>query len=558
MEASSLRLINRTDPSASLNTHIPAPLWVPDNYMDHCVVCEKPFTFTHRRHHCRGCGQLYCSKCTSYRHPLTELGYGRTTSKSQRVCKYCYERFTFINQIEVFPAFIRIKIADYLPPESICQLESVNHEWYRVLTSEEADRLLWLKFIQMDDSTLSSQTHLSPKTSNDSQEKSLYGRPCMNLYLRQCVMHQNGISRLISFIRWPDKIVREESAKMLLQSVVEQKNQDKLCEINGIQILVQLLISLTESVLSSTSSLIPPSHLKLAELITGILMNGVQKVEANQIAVRTAGGITTLLRYITSSPASDSRYNKLRLYCTGTLCNITNFVNENCIEIGQVGGISVITSLLYTSNNNNSEKLSNYAAALLGNLLRKTPENQDHFRQCGGISILVKQLSITDIKHINYIIALRNSLFMNMSNQRELRKVGGIPILLKLVQNNDNKVSEAAVTSLLYCTHEETSCRDEVYHNGGIDIIISNMLNGSDVFCENAWGVLMNITNGGGRILSPVSTPVPKDKTSDTNMLIEILIKKIKSYCMVSPSEKTLEYMFTFVHNILSDSISYL
>ena len=36
--------------------------WMKDEGMDGCVSCGVKFSFSERRHHCRNCGQLFCSK----------------------------------------------------------------------------------------------------------------------------------------------------------------------------------------------------------------------------------------------------------------------------------------------------------------------------------------------------------------------------------------------------------------------------------------------------------------------------------------------------------------
>ncbi|XP_039285147.1 zinc finger FYVE domain-containing protein 21 isoform X2 [Nilaparvata lugens] len=39
------------------------PQWTPDKEATHCTKCSTKFGFTTRRHHCRRCGQIYCSSC---------------------------------------------------------------------------------------------------------------------------------------------------------------------------------------------------------------------------------------------------------------------------------------------------------------------------------------------------------------------------------------------------------------------------------------------------------------------------------------------------------------
>ncbi|EPS42164.1 hypothetical protein H072_3809 [Dactylellina haptotyla CBS 200.50] len=39
--------------------------WMKDENCKECFICQKPFTTFRRKHHCRTCGQIFCSKCTT-------------------------------------------------------------------------------------------------------------------------------------------------------------------------------------------------------------------------------------------------------------------------------------------------------------------------------------------------------------------------------------------------------------------------------------------------------------------------------------------------------------
>lgn len=43
------------------------PWWMPDETSSKCCICETPFTFLTRRHHCRRCGRLVCATCSPHR-----------------------------------------------------------------------------------------------------------------------------------------------------------------------------------------------------------------------------------------------------------------------------------------------------------------------------------------------------------------------------------------------------------------------------------------------------------------------------------------------------------
>ncbi|KAF0988316.1 hypothetical protein HZS_2326, partial [Henneguya salminicola] len=55
-----------------------------------CTNCESIFNTFNRKHHCRECGQVFCSKCSSNNIPLPHF----FTSKPVRVCDNCHKKIT--------------------------------------------------------------------------------------------------------------------------------------------------------------------------------------------------------------------------------------------------------------------------------------------------------------------------------------------------------------------------------------------------------------------------------------------------------------------------------
>ncbi|KAM6220611.1 lateral signaling target protein 2 homolog isoform 2-T2 [Rhynchocyon petersi] len=62
------------------------PEWVPDEACGLCTTCKAPFTVIRRKHHCRSCGKIFCSRCSSHSAPLPRYGQ----MKPVRVCTHCY------------------------------------------------------------------------------------------------------------------------------------------------------------------------------------------------------------------------------------------------------------------------------------------------------------------------------------------------------------------------------------------------------------------------------------------------------------------------------------
>lgn len=61
-------------------------IWVPDDRARECADCKQRFTQFRRKHHCRACGQVFCSDCTKQRICLPQFGY----TNPERVCENCF------------------------------------------------------------------------------------------------------------------------------------------------------------------------------------------------------------------------------------------------------------------------------------------------------------------------------------------------------------------------------------------------------------------------------------------------------------------------------------
>ncbi|XP_060523655.1 WD repeat and FYVE domain-containing protein 3 [Cylas formicarius] len=60
--------------------------WLKDEGAEGCANCNVRFTLYERRHHCRNCGQVFCSRCSRFESEISRL----RILKPVRVCQACY------------------------------------------------------------------------------------------------------------------------------------------------------------------------------------------------------------------------------------------------------------------------------------------------------------------------------------------------------------------------------------------------------------------------------------------------------------------------------------
>eukprot|EP00211_Chloroparvula_japonica_P001982 CAMPEP_0119139972 /NCGR_PEP_ID=MMETSP1310-20130426/28450_1 /TAXON_ID=464262 /ORGANISM="Genus nov. species nov., Strain RCC2339" /LENGTH=486 /DNA_ID=CAMNT_0007131299 /DNA_START=163 /DNA_END=1623 /DNA_ORIENTATION=+ len=67
--------------------------WVSDKDVNECMDCRRPFTTKRRKHHCRYCGNIFCSKCSAKKIKLPKVDWKRP----ERVCNACFTTILEIN-----------------------------------------------------------------------------------------------------------------------------------------------------------------------------------------------------------------------------------------------------------------------------------------------------------------------------------------------------------------------------------------------------------------------------------------------------------------------------
>lgn len=69
----------------------PKERWVRDNEQSKCLCCNKEFiALLRRKHHCRFCGNIFCSDCSN--HYLNGNYLGMKNEKYVRHCELCHKK----------------------------------------------------------------------------------------------------------------------------------------------------------------------------------------------------------------------------------------------------------------------------------------------------------------------------------------------------------------------------------------------------------------------------------------------------------------------------------
>ncbi|KAK3025142.1 hypothetical protein RJ639_043924 [Escallonia herrerae] len=82
-------------PWRSEPANVSRDFWMPDQSCRVCYECDSQFTLFNRKHHCRLCGLVFCSKCTAnwVPAPSSEQETPREEWDKIRACSYCFKQW---------------------------------------------------------------------------------------------------------------------------------------------------------------------------------------------------------------------------------------------------------------------------------------------------------------------------------------------------------------------------------------------------------------------------------------------------------------------------------
>lgn len=98
--------------------------WMSDRSSKACYECEQLFTFFRRRHHCRSCGQIFCSQCCA-RLPQsfggTKVDESITRLRKQLVCHTCHRQLREGLEMELVSGGVKLDGAQKPQPSPSSQ-----------------------------------------------------------------------------------------------------------------------------------------------------------------------------------------------------------------------------------------------------------------------------------------------------------------------------------------------------------------------------------------------------------------------------------------------------
>lgn len=182
-------------------------VWVDDNSVDNCYKCGQAYTWYFRRHHCRGCGRVFCYNCSNY--GINAYNVSSTglidhnqylidcirrcgSKKCYRSCHECMKIFKKIDDLSIL-----ITIFELLPLEITVfhALRRVNQTWF------EASNILLSHFREI-------QYNLPSHVYNKYETRLLF----TNKHL--FVGHKIFINQFIKSFNWDD-LSNDEVANQL-------------------------------------------------------------------------------------------------------------------------------------------------------------------------------------------------------------------------------------------------------------------------------------------------------------------------------------------------------
>lgn len=180
--------------------------WIKDDIVDNCYNCQQIFSWLTRKHHCRSCGRIFCSKCSDFyiELPHTYISFPKKPNNlikkkisnilteekktKERVCLQCYEK---ILNLKITFKYVKVFEILELDMGILNRLSLVNKKW-----NYSANTLL-MKIQEI-------QYYPSGKELTELEKKMLW------INRKYFMGHSKWLSMLMKIVNWSNVAVTNE------------------------------------------------------------------------------------------------------------------------------------------------------------------------------------------------------------------------------------------------------------------------------------------------------------------------------------------------------------
>ena len=116
--------------------------WIAANNEIICCQCQSRFNLVLRRHHCRSCGEAFCSHCSSRRLPLPYMGFVNPA----RVCDICFREADFHTYLAMYGSDVQQLLTQGVDAFHTCVKRCYSH----CFDDADSNKQMTFQFMQED------------------------------------------------------------------------------------------------------------------------------------------------------------------------------------------------------------------------------------------------------------------------------------------------------------------------------------------------------------------------------------------------------------------------
>ena len=407
-----------------------APYIIPDELFTVCPKCDKAFTFSKRRHHCKCCGALVCDDCSKQRAKVRFPHLSDAVNEQERrVCRLCYDH-QVAGDRHCFARYITILVEG--------------------AEERRMDRLMALRgireLIEAIPASLEREASVTQATN---------GIRTMDM-----VENHGGVDVLFDVIAASQDEITEASALFAsIAAAAASSSYDSSSSLSKASVCEALCKSSggMSTLLRFMSRSATPTQASI-NIAKGLYLLG--DIHEVQNAVRSAGLLPILCDAILAS------HEGLQLAATQAISRLVAGNGENVDAMLQSNGFQPLV-LLLSSNNQELQLQASLAIAAALSLGETDPSGRGETRASsarqavvnqGGVMVVVKLLESGNAQTAR--AGLKLLVLLSKGEAEVVRAAGAVPAVIALLASQDRECQGQAAELL----------RNISMTTGGIDV----------------------------------------------------------------------------------------